>query len=161
MSKKLKPNLVSNNVALLTKQAKSESGKKYPDAVSMTSHNITVSAQVQFLPEHSDKDQNHYVWAYHITIENHRTENVQLIKRHWQILDEKGNCDEVTGFGVVGEQPVLAPKQIYRYSSGCPLACQSGMMIGKYQMSTASGQILDITIPALNLEIPGGNKIIH
>lgn len=126
-----------------------------------TSNNITVAVRVVFLPEHSDASDSRYAWSYHIIITNHRDDNVQLIKRHWQIVDAHGNKDEVSGFGVVGEQPTIAAGESYSYASGCPLSTESGMMFGHYQMVDDQGEVIMVTIPAFPLEVPNMKKNIH
>ncbi|MCX8515531.1 MAG: Co2+/Mg2+ efflux protein ApaG [Alphaproteobacteria bacterium] len=142
---------------------------------SATSHDIVVTVRVQFLPDHSDGEEHHFVWAYHVIIENKRHQPIQLIKRHWQIMDALGNRERVSGLGVVGEQPVIAPQESYSYSSGCPLATTSGMMMGHYDMviipsNTTSndavadetmGQPLEVTIPPFPLEIPNNTRVIN
>ena len=49
------------------------------------------------------------------------------------------------------EQPVLEPGQSFRYTSGCPLATDVGMMEGSYQMVTADGEMFDIAIAPFTL----------
>ena len=82
--------------------------------------NIAVSVETRFLEGDSDPDEQYFVWAYRITIENHGDETVQLLTRHWQITDSQGRLKEVRGDGVVGEQPVLEPGGHFTYSSGTP-----------------------------------------
>ena len=72
---------------------------------SETTRAITILVESIYLEEQSVPDENHYVWAYHVRIENHGEETVQLLTRHWRIMDQGGNVQEVKGDGVVGEQP--------------------------------------------------------
>ena len=65
-----------------------------------------------------------------------------------------GRVQEVRGPGVVGEQPVLKPGDVYEYSSGTPLSTTSGIMVGSYEMSTPEGDRIEIAIPAFSLDIP-------
>ena len=46
------------------------------------------------------------------------------------ITDAAGHTEEVKGPGVVGEQPVLAPGESFKYSSWCPLKTPIGVMRG-------------------------------
>jgi len=41
--------------------------------------------------------EDHYVWAYHVRIENGGGETVQLRNRHWRITDALGRLQEVRG----------------------------------------------------------------
>ena len=67
---------------------------------------IRVSVQPTFLDEQSSPEDGHFVWAYHVRIENEGRETVQLLSRHWRITDALGRTQEVRGAGVVGEQMV-------------------------------------------------------
>lgn len=124
------------------------------DMYSKTSHSITVSVKPVYLEDQSSPVDNHYVWAYKVRIENHGDETVQLLRRHWKITDAMGRQQEVQGSGVVGEQPVLHPGDVYEYTSGTPLSTPSGIMMGTYQMSTNGGEKLDVDIPAFSLDSP-------
>ena len=115
---------------------------------------IRVRVTPQYLEEESDPDEDRYVWAYTIDIVNEGSETVQLRTRHWRITDATGRTEEVRGRGVVGETPVLEPGGSFRYTSGCPLATPSGIMVGSYQMTTKVGGRIDVAIPAFSLDSP-------
>ena len=102
----------------------------------------------QYLPDQSDPAKSQYVWAYQVRIENKGDVAVQLRSRHWKITDGIGRLQEVKGPGVVGEQPVLKPGEIFEYTSGTPLSTPSGIMVGTYQMESEAGENFDIEIPA-------------
>ena len=119
-----------------------------------TTRRIRVSVEPVFLDEQSAPDENHYVWAYQVKIENEGIEPVQLLNRHWQISDARGQLQEVKGEGVVGEQPMLKPGEIFEYTSGTPLATPSGIMFGSYEMETTTGERFSIKIPAFSLDSP-------
>jgi ApaG protein len=121
---------------------------------SATTHRVTVSVKPIYLEEQSQPADNHYVWAYHVKIRNDGTEALQLINRYWQITDANGRVQEVRGAGVVGEQPTLSPGQSYEYTSGTPLSTPSGIMRGSYEMETASGERVEVDIPAFSLDSP-------
>ena len=115
---------------------------------------IRVSVKPIFLDDQSTPSEDHYVWAYQVTIENTGSGTVQLINRHWRITDAKGRMQEVKGEGVVGEQPRLGPGQLFEYTSGTPLTTPSGLMMGSYEMEDERGQRFDIDIPAFSLDSP-------
>ncbi len=121
---------------------------------SETTRSITVTVRPVYLERQSSPEDNHYVWAYHVRIENHSDETVQLRRRHWQITDSLGRLQEVRGPGVVGEQPVLAPGQSFEYTSSCPLPTPSGFMVGDYEMETKSGENFLVRVPAFSLDTP-------
>ena len=128
--------------------------------VAMT-RGITVRVAVSYLAEQSDPSINRWFWSYHVRIENGCDRSVQLLSRKWTITDGRGTVHEVQGEGVVGEQPVLAPREAFRYSSGCPLPTPSGTMRGSYRMMTDAGEPFDIEIPEFSLHLPGAAKQAH
>ncbi len=89
-----------------------------------------------------------------MTIQNQGTETVQLKSRHWVITDERNGIEEVRGPGVVGEQPVLAPGESFRYTSGCPLKTSTGFMHGTYRMVSEGGESFDAEIAPFTLSEP-------
>jgi ApaG protein len=116
--------------------------------------NIQITALPDFLPDQSDPEQERFVWSYTIEIANLSRMRVQLVSRHWIIIDAHGRREEVRGPGVVGENPVLEPGETYRYASGCPLATPSGLMQGSYRMVTDTGETFDVEVPAFSLDSP-------
>jgi ApaG protein len=115
---------------------------------------VTVRVSVSFLPEQSEPGAGRWFWAYHIRLENHGRQDVQLLTRRWIITDGRGARHSVEGEGVVGEQPVIAPGQSYDYVSGCPLDTPTGAMEGSYQMIGADGEFFDARIPRFPLVGP-------
>lgn len=112
---------------------------------------VRVEVECEYIPDRSDPEKNHYFFAYHVTISNQGKETVQLISRHWIITDSNGKREEVTGPGVVGEQPVLEPGESFEYTSFCPLTTPMGAMQGTYQMVTNDGEKFDALIPTFSL----------
>lgn len=121
---------------------------------SATTRDIKVTVKPVFLDDQSSPSENHYVWAYHVRIENLGAATVQLRARHWKITDALGRLQEVKGAGVVGEQPILRPGQSFEYTSGTPLGTPSGIMAGTYLMETPDGDRFDIEVPAFSLDSP-------
>ena len=119
-----------------------------------TTREISVKVQTFYLDEQSEPDEERYVWAYRINIENLGDETVQLMNRHWRITDQLGRLQEVKGAGVVGEQPILNPGESYEYTSGTPLPTPSGIMVGTYEMESSAGERFNVDIPAFSLDSP-------
>ena len=115
---------------------------------------IQITVKPFYLEEQSEPDDSHFVFAYHIRIQNNGPEVVQLLNRYWQITDGRGRMQEVRGPGVVGEQPVLRPGEAFEYTSGCPLNTATGIMVGTYEMETLDGERFDVDIPAFSLDAP-------
>ena len=126
-----------------------------------TTHSIAVTVTPIYLEEQSEPDENQYIWAYHVQIENQGQQTVQLISRHWKITDSNGCVKEVRGDGVIGEQPVLHAGESFEYTSGTPLPTSSGIMLGSYQMVGEDGESFDITIPAFSLDLPDEERRLN
>lgn len=119
-----------------------------------TTRSIRVTVNPVYLEEQSAPENDHYVWAYQVEIENQGEDVVQLLTRHWKITDSMGRVQEVRGAGVVGEQPVLNPGESFQYTSGTPLGAPSGIMVGSYGMASSSGERFDVDVPAFSLDSP-------
>jgi ApaG protein len=119
-----------------------------------TTRSIRVTVNPVYLEEQSAPENDHYVWAYQVEIENQGEDVVQLLTRHWKITDAMGRVQEVRGAGVVGEQPVLNPGESFQYTSGTPLGAPSGIMVGSYGMENGSGERFDVDVPAFSLDSP-------
>lgn len=119
-----------------------------------TTNGIEVAVEPFYLDDESDPEKNYYVWAYMIVITNESDASVQLRTRYWKIMDSLGRVEEVSGEGVVGEEPVIEPGESYEYSSGCPLPTDSGFMQGSYTMEREDGSTFDVAIPAFSLDLP-------
>lgn len=128
---------------------------------SKNTKHIRVTVEPQFLPDRSDPAQNRYFWAYTVKIANSGSEPIQILGRHWIITDGNGRREEVRGPGVVGEQPVIAPGDSFTYTSGCPLTTASGMMVGTYQAVGATGEVLEVAIPAFSLDMPASKRVLN
>ena len=121
---------------------------------SKTTNNINVSVKSYYLEDQSEPDEQLYVWAYQVTINNRGQQTVQLKKRYWKITDSNGANTEVRGAGVIGEQPILRPGEKFEYTSGTPLSTPSGFMEGYYEMETKDGNRFDASIPLFSLDSP-------
>ena len=87
-----------------------------------------------------------FVFGYRITIRNEGDSTVQLLSRHWHIIDADGEQHEVRGEGVIGHTPVLEPGQEFEYTSFCPLETEWGTMEGEYQMMRDDGWMFEAKI---------------
>lgn len=111
--------------------------------------------RTQFQTGYSRPEMNHYIFTYKILIENRGEHSVQLLKRHWYIFDSNGEHREVEGDGVVGQQPVLMPNEVYEYESACNLTTDIGKMHGVYQMiRLIDKEDFSVAIPEFKLIAP-------
>jgi ApaG protein len=120
----------------------------------MAKYEFSINVRPQYLVEHSDPDEEKYVFAYTVTIRNTGEHTAQLISRHWIITDGNNAVEEVRGAGVVGEQPVLKPGEAFEYTSGCPLPTPVGSMRGSYQCVADDGTAFEAPIPEFVLSTP-------
>lgn len=107
-----------------------------------------------FIEAESSPEEDKFLWAYHVEIENRGNRTLQLMTRHWKITDSDGRMQEVKGEGVVGKQPVLRPGASFEYTSGCPLTTPSGLMQGAYQFEDEDGSAFEAKIPLFALDSP-------
>jgi ApaG protein len=126
----------------------------------MVTDGIRVKAVAFYLPEHSDPQQRAYVFGYHITVINEGKSTARLLSRHWIIIDADGHRDDVTGPGVVGKTPRLAPGESFEYDSFCPLRTEWGTMEGTYTMQRDDGTIFDVAIARFFLVLPAPHPSI-
>jgi ApaG protein len=115
---------------------------------------VRVEVLARYAAENSRPQFSQWVFEYTVRITNQGSDTVQLISRHWIITDAAGHVQEVNGPGVVGNQPVLAPGESFKYSSWCSLETPVGMMHGTYQMVASDGEQFDIEIAAFGLKAP-------
>lgn len=122
---------------------------------------VIVRVEPDYLSEQSSPSDDRFIWAYTVEIENQTGTDLCVKERFWQIADSRGQVQEVRGSGVVGEQPVLKPGEVFRYTSGAPLTAPSGMMLGSYKMEGPDGHSFDVDIPAFILESPHEPRLLN
>ncbi|SDT87412.1 Co2+/Mg2+ efflux protein ApaG [Halopseudomonas salegens] len=115
---------------------------------------IHIAVATRFLSEQSLPERNRYAFAYTITISNQGTHSAQLLDRQWLITDGNGKEEQVSGPGVVGEQPTIEPGNSHTYTSGCILETPIGTMQGSYGMLCADGRKFRAPIPLFRLTKP-------
>jgi ApaG protein len=125
-----------------------------PPISEAVTNNVRVEVLSRYSAENSQPSQGAWIFQYTVRITNQGAETVQLISRHWIITDALDHTEEVKGPGVVGEQPVLAPGEAFKYSSWCPLKTPTGTMHGTYQMARPDGTQFDIEIAPFGLKAP-------
>lgn len=122
---------------------------------SKISDGVQISVETFFQKDYSNPLQNEYMFAYRITIENHNSFPIKLLRRYWEIFDSNGEQREVEGEGVVGVQPMIMPGKNYQYVSGCHLKSELGKMQGYYTMENVSTkEPFKVLIPTLQLIAP-------
>lgn len=119
-----------------------------------STNKINVEIVPAYIADQSDPSNDHYVFAYTVTIRNEGNKPARLLTRHWVITDGDGQVQEVHGEGVIGEQPRLSPGEYFEYTSGTFMNTPVGTMHGSYQMITDAGETFEAEIPNFTLAVP-------
>lgn len=93
---------------------------------------ISVDVEPAYCIEESSVAEQRFVFSYTVTIHNHSAQSVQVLTRFWRVTQGSGKTQEVRGKGVVGKQPLIAPGQLFRYTSRAVLESPVGVMEGAY-----------------------------
>ena len=117
--------------------------------------NIIIKVNTNYLKEQSDPDENRYVFSYTINIKNLGNNSAKLISRQWIITDSNGNIQEVSGDGVVGQQPNINSGEEFTYTSGTIIKTPVGTMEGRYFMEDANNKRFEALIAPFTLAVPG------
>ncbi|MEX1193114.1 MAG: Co2+/Mg2+ efflux protein ApaG [Brumimicrobium sp.] len=120
---------------------------------------VKISVNTTYRSDLSDITKRILFFNYSIEIENQNPYQIQLISRYWQIFDSLDKLRNISGAGVIGEQPVLEPGEIYVYSSGCDLISELGYMEGHYDFAKidldgSPKSFFKVSVPRFKLEYP-------
>lgn len=111
-----------------------------------TTNGVSVSIIPHYIPERSAPEHNQFFYGYKVQIENFTYQTIRLIHRHFKIKNGE-SVFEVQGSGVMGNQPVIEPGQLYEYDAFCPLKSPHGNMRGKFQFITLEGERFFADVP--------------
>ena len=129
----------------------------------MAKYQFRVDVQPRYLQEQSAPDQGLFVFAYKIKITNTGSVTAQLISRVWNVNDANGHTEKVKGLGVVGQQPLLKPGDVFEYTSGTRLRTPTGTMHGSFFCVAEDGEKFDVDVPMFVLDAlsAGGARTLH
>ena len=120
----------------------------------MENNNVNIKVETTFIKDRSSSEIPIYMFSYNVTIKNGRADEVQLLSRYWHITDGNGHVEEIRGPGEVGLKPIIQPKEIFKYSSYCPIKTPFGVMHGFFQMKNKEGEQFNALIAPFRLIIP-------
>ena len=127
----------------------------------VTTQDVRVQAAAQLLPDRSEPDELWW-YAYRVRIVNEGTERVQLLSRHWVVLDANNDREDFVGEGVVGQQPELGPGEMFEYTSSSPLSTAWGTMEVKYTFRRVDhGDELEVSIGRFFLVPSVDNELLE
>ena len=129
----------------------------------MSKYQFRIEVAPRYLPEQSVPEHGMYVFAYTVSISNVGTVPAQLIARTWNVNDANGHTERVKGLGVVGQQPLLKPGEVFEYTSGTRLRTPTGTMHGSFFCVAEDGEKFDTDIPMFVLDAlsAGGARTLH
>lgn len=130
----------------------------------MSKYQFRIQVAPRYLAEQSAPTQGLYVFAYTITITNVGQVPAQLISRTWNVNDASGHTERVRGLGVVGQQPLLKPGEVFEYTSGTRLRTATGTMHGSFFCVAEDGEKFDADVPMFVLDAlsaSGGTRTLH
>lgn len=114
-------------------------------------NDVKITVEVTYQGAGSKTDLMH-AFAYRITIINNGDHTIKLLRRHWYIFDTLIGHKEVEGEGVVGEQPVIEPREHHIYVSGVAIESLFGYMHGNFLMERLiDGSKFKVKIPLFKL----------
>lgn len=121
---------------------------------------IKITVNALFRSDLTQLEKNLFFFNYSVKIENLSHNRVQLISRHWRIVDSLAPTRIIEGKGVIGEQPTLEPGETHLYTSGCDLSSAIGFMEGYYNFLTINDQgestnKFKVNVPRFVLEYNG------
>ncbi len=123
--------------------------------VQQVTNGIKISVLTNFENTCIQNGKKYFLFSYSITIENQSNDSVQLMSRHWDIFDALNNMEIVDGEGVIGEKPILSPRESHTYSSYCKLTSPAGSMKGHFNMiNFTTTKNFRVYIPTFQLMIP-------
>ncbi len=123
--------------------------------VTQITKGIKVSVKTSFEGTYFKNHKLHFAFGYMVTIENQGKDSVQLMSRHWDILDSLNHTEVVDGEGVIGKKPVIKPGETYTYNSGCLLASPLGAMKGYFDMiNFTTTKKFRVFVPTFRLNAP-------
>lgn len=121
----------------------------------MSGLTIEVSVAPSYRGDESNDAESRYVFSYTVTVHNQSPHSVQLMARYWKITQGSGECQEVRGKGVVGQQPLIGPGQSFRYTSRAILQTPVGVMEGAYTLlDTSTQRAFEVAITPFRLAVP-------
>lgn len=125
------------------------------ESAAVSEADIVVSVTPNYRGGESSALEGRYVFSYTVTVHNQGEHSVQLMARYWKITQGSGECQEVRGKGVVGQQPLIGPGQRFRYTSRAILQTPVGVMEGAYTLlDIAHQRAFEQPIAPFRLAVP-------
>lgn len=116
---------------------------------------IHISVDTKYIGKQQKSDTHSvHVFSYTVHITNLSEQAMILRDRYWLITNGDGEKVEVSGAGVVGEQPSIAPNETFQYTSASMLKTEVGSMQGHYDFEQEDQSTYRAQIPIFRLAVP-------
>ena len=115
---------------------------------------VDIKVSTQYLGQQIQNDTPVFVFSYTVDIANNGSSSITLRNRTWLITNGDGEEVEVSGEGVIGEQPLIEPNQTFQYTSASVLKTPVGTMEGNYEFELSDGSFAKAEIPMFSLTLP-------
>jgi ApaG protein len=115
---------------------------------------IQIDVVTKYIGKQKKAEQEVFVFSYTVSITNRSKAPMTLRSRYWLITNGNGEKTEVSGEGVIGEQPTIEPQQTYQYTSASVLKTEVGSMQGHYNFELEDNSIYCAAIPIFSLAVP-------
>ena len=123
--------------------------------IQQTTRGIKISVETKFEGSFLKEQILHHAFLYSITIENQSKDVVQLLSRHWKILESVSRPQYINGNGVVGKKPIIRPGESHTYQSGSLITSPLGSMSGTYIMiNFTTAKKFNVEVPNFRLSVP-------
>jgi len=130
-------------------------GLKIDRVIQQITKGIKISVETKFEGSFLKDQIPHHAFMYFITIENQSKDVVQLLSRHWKILESVSRPQYINGNGVVGKKPVIKPGESHTYQSGSLITSPLGSMTGTYIMiNFSTAKKFNVDVPSFKLSVP-------
>ena len=123
--------------------------------VQQVTSGIKISVETNFEGTFYKNYKVHFAFGYKVTIENQSKDVVQLLSRHWKILESISRPQYINGNGVVGKKPIIKPGESHTYQSGSLITSPLGSMTGTYIMiNFSTARKFNVDVPSFKLSVP-------
>ena len=110
--------------------------------------------EVLYVPNLEAPDDKPHPFVYFINVLNDSGDQIALHGRKWFVREHSGELSILEGRGIVGQYPILPPKDRFSYNS-YHVIVESAVAWGAFYGLTASGRRVVVRIPEFGMVVPG------
>ena len=110
-------------------------------------YDIDVQVETTYVAEHSEPDEDRFVFAYTITLVNRGSVTAQLISRHWFITDADNRTEEVEGEALAADLGVEPNPRAAHASIGYQVGRPPYLIIDDVMIGYLPDRVRAVLIP--------------